>query len=102
MIAPDLFTQPETAIKKQAFEKFHSDNPNVYALFKRFAFQLMNAGVKKMGAKLIIERIRYETAIKTKGDDFKINNNHTCYYSRLFIFDYPEYKRYFTFKSINN
>ena len=87
--------------KRDKFNEFHRENPDVYTSFKKFAFQLINAGCKRLGSKQIIERIRFETAIKTTGDpDFKINNNHTCFYSRLFCNDYPEHLNKFNFKQI--
>jgi len=87
--------------KRDKFNEFHRENPDVYASFKKFAFQLIIAGRKRLGSKQIIERIRFETAIQTKGDpDFKINNNHTCFYSRLFCTDYPEHIDKFSFKTI--
>ena len=87
--------------KRDKFNDFHRDNPGIYQLFKKFAFQLIDAGCKRLGSKQIIERIRFETAIKTQGDpDFKINNNHTCFYSRLFCNDHPEHLSKFSFKLI--
>lgn len=93
----DLFS----ATKRDKFNKFHRENSGVYTLFKKFALQLINAGCGRLGSKQIIERIRFETAIQTKGDsDFKIDNNHTCFYSRLFCRDFPEYIDKFSFKKI--
>lgn len=87
--------------KRDKFNEFHRDNPGVYSLFKKFAFQLINAGCNRLGAKQIIERIRFQTYIKIQGDpDFKINNNHTCFYSREFCNDFPEHQDKFSFKTI--
>ncbi len=78
------------------FVEFHVKNPDVYALFKKFAFEALKAGRKRLSTKLIIERIRWESYIKTQQtDEFKINNNHTAYYARLFMEDYPQYKDFF-------
>lgn len=93
----DLFNDT----KRDKFNEFHRDNPGVYKLFKKFAFQLIEAGCKRLGSKQIIERIRFETAIKTQGDDFKINNNHTCFYSREFCKEFPEHLDKFSFKQIS-
>jgi hypothetical protein len=86
--------------KIEKFETFHRHNPKVYELFKKFAFELINAGHTRIGSQLIIERIRYETAIKTLGDDYKINNNYKPYYSRRFVRDFPEHFLKFTFRVI--
>lgn len=83
------------------FLVFHSEHPQVYRLFEKFAKQLIENGFKKLGAKMIIERIRWEMSTKSKdAAGFKINNNYTCYYSRLFIKNNPEHSDKFEFREI--
>jgi len=78
------------------FLRFHVEYPQVYRYFEMFAMQLINAGHKTLGSKMIIERIRWEVALKSVDvDGFKINNNFTCYYSRLFMKNNPKYDGYF-------
>ena len=77
------------------FEDFHQDNPLVYDLFKRFALRAIRSGYKHFSAKTIIERIRWEAAVETKDPNFKINNNFTSRYSRLFQKDFPQYSGFF-------
>lgn len=83
-------TNKMTALQ-QKFNEFHSDNPHVWELFKSFTAELIHSGYTRLSASLVIERIRWETAIVTKGDPFKICNNHTAYYARLWnnTFDGP-------------
>ena len=69
-------------------------NPEVYPMFKEFTFELIRAGRKRAGANMIIERLRWETAIRTKGD-FKINNNYAPDLSRKFMEDHPQHKGFF-------
>ncbi len=84
------------------FLHFHTKYPQVYLLFEKFAKQLIESGHEKLGAKMIMERIRWE--ISTGGakdkDGFKINNNFTAYYSREFIKNHPQYTDYFEFRTI--
>lgn len=83
------------------FLDFHTKYPTVYRLFEKFALQLIQAGHKKMGSKMIMERIRWEVFVDAKDKDgFKINNNFTAYYSRMFIKNNPQYKDYFEFREI--
>lgn len=83
------------------FLVFHSEHPTVYKLFEKFALQLINNGHEKLGAKMIIERIRWEMSTQSKdAAGFKINNNYTCYYSRLFIKNHPEHSEKFEFREI--
>jgi len=99
-IQGNLFTQQNGNYVD--FLVFHSTYPKVYMLFEKYALQLIAAGHTKLGAKMIIERIRWEFATGSKdADGFKINNNHTCFYSRLFITNHPQYKDFFEFRKVN-
>ena len=70
----------------EKFQKFDQENPHIYNLFTRFAFEAIAAGHKTLSASLIVERIRWEVDVVTQSDDpFKINNNHRAFYSRKFI-----------------
>jgi hypothetical protein len=85
------------------FNKFDAANPVVYVFFKRFAFQAMTAGRRKLSASLIMERIRWELSIETYSDtQYKICNNHTAYYARKFMKDFPEYGPIFFTKQLRS
>jgi hypothetical protein len=79
---------------KISFKKYHEENPQVYVQFKRIAFQLINRGYVRLGAKQIFEVIRYHTMIETN-DKYRVNNNFTSDYARLFESDHPIYAGYF-------
>lgn len=75
-----------------SFLRFHEEHPQVYRLFEQFARQLLEKGWKRIGSKMVIERIRWEVATASKdADGYKINNNYTCYYSRMFMQNNPQY-----------
>jgi len=74
------------------FFEFHNANPLVYALFQQYAIQAIDSGAKKIGAKAIYERLRWNLYFETKGDlKYKLNNDYVSRYARLFIHDFPEY-----------
>lgn len=83
---------------EEKFEAFHAANPHVYSLFKRFAYEAFGSGATKISSKLIIERIRWETAISTTGagwhtgakKKFLIDNRFTAWYARKFCADFPK------------
>ena len=77
------------------WREFHHDNPRVYDLFKKFTFQAIQAGRENYSVNAIFERIRWHTDIETRGDEFKLNNNHRAYYGRKFMLDYPKYDGFF-------
>lgn len=90
----ELMTEP----MEVKFQNFDLENPQVYKLFKRFALDFIKRGHKRLGSKMIIERIRYETMIRTTGDKYKINNNYTCHYARKFERENPLFIGYFRTK----
>ena len=100
IIQGDLFVMGKSNYKD--FLYFHTKYPQVYLLFEKFAMQLISVGHKKLGAKMILERIRWEISTGGAKDDdgFKINNNYTAYYSRQFIKNNPQYEDYFEFRVI--
>jgi hypothetical protein len=71
------------------FKAFDAANPDVYAMFRRFMHELLSAGHTRLSSKMIIERIRWETAITTHGSAFKIDNRFTAWYARKAIADFP-------------
>lgn len=81
---------PTNEIEKEFWE-FHAANPKVYALFSRFTLDAINAGRVRFSQNFVVERIRWYTAIETRGDDFKINNNYRAYYARLWMRDHPDF-----------
>lgn len=70
------------------FQEYHQRHPAIYEEFKRFAFLLINNGHKKIGAKQVFERIRWETMIE-RTDRYKCNNSYTTDYAYKFESDFP-------------
>lgn len=64
------------------------ENPEVVALFERFALELAGKG-RRFGMKLLAERVRWECAFFYADSDFKINNNHVAYVARELIRRHP-------------
>lgn len=65
------------------FQVYHKANPGVFRLFVAFAEQAKQAGRRRIGAKAIAERIRWECAVQSKDDGFKLNNVYVSRYARL-------------------
>jgi hypothetical protein len=79
----------------QEFFWWHRQNPHVYELFKRFATEAVHSGRKRFSAYYIMERIRWYMNVETKGDVFKLNNNHRPCYARLLILEDPRFSNFF-------
>lgn len=75
------------------FKKFHKENPQVYKMVIDVAKHLKDEKYNEFGTLLLFEIVRYSpTFKKARGDDYKLNNNHKAFYSRLFLYEYPEFK----------
>ena len=81
--------------QKERWWAWHKKNPHVYRLFERFTLEAIAKGHKTLSAWLIVNRIRWETTVVTRGDKFKITNNHIAYYARLFHALHPEHDGFF-------
>ena len=87
---------------KRAWWRWHKMNPHVYELFKRFTLDVIRRGHRNYSSKAIFERIRWHTEIETTGEEFKMSNNYTPYYARLFMHDFPEHKEFFRTKVLRS
>lgn len=99
----DLF-DPNAETNYNKFLQFHQEFPKVYTLFEKFSLELIYKGHTLLGAKMIIERIRWELATGGSKDEhgFKINNNFTCYYSRMFAINNPRYAKMFEYRKVKS
>lgn len=85
------------------FVRYHKSNPQVWELFCRFAFEAIGSGRKQFSSSAIIERIRWESMIKTiSEDELKISNDFRSYYSRLFVAKYPQHKDFFRHRKLRS
>lgn len=73
------------------FERFHEENPAVYATLVRLAREWVErTGRHKIGIATLYERVRWEIAITTTDPDFKINDHYRAYYARLIMQQEPD------------
>lgn len=77
------------------FFDYHKNHPEVYEKFKAKTMEAIQRGFKNYGSKGIFELMRWESKGEKKSDGFKINNNFTPYYVRLFETHFPHYKGFF-------
>ena len=79
---------PGSSIEER-FRQFHDANPHVYRQLRDMALELHSRGVRRYGLKALYEVLRYERAIATHGDEFRLNNNYTAHYARLIMDETP-------------
>ena len=80
--------------KQAKFERYHKEKPEIWDQFKEATFALIKVGRKHFSADAILHSIRFNTVLRG-GTDFKINNNYSSMYSRLFTANFPEHKDFF-------
>jgi len=91
---------PRDTRKWNAFMRFHKSHPEVYDFFCNAAVQARMKGYSKIGARLLIERVRWECYIERKRENYKINNNNFPFYARIFVLNHPEYDGFFEFRKL--
>lgn len=74
----------------QKFAEYHANNPHIYEKFVAYAEQLKDAGRTRIGAKAIVERIRWDSLVAAFHGKFKINNAYTSRYVRLLSKSRPD------------
>jgi hypothetical protein len=80
---------------ERRFREFHRENPGVYDLMVRFSREMRRAGWNRYSIWGVANRVRWETHIQTSDPDFKINNNHLAFYSRLIMQQCPDLAGFF-------
>ena len=66
---------------RERAHRWMSENPQVMHLFHRFAMELMQRKVSRLGVKAIAERVRWECFVMGY-ETPKINNSFTAYIAR--------------------
>jgi hypothetical protein len=74
----------------QKFAEYHAENPQVFAKFVSLAEQAKQRGRPRIGAKFLLELVRWNTPVSAAGDDFKINNSYVSRYVRLLASSRPD------------
>lgn len=67
---------------QQRFERFHAENPAVYAELVRRARALRKRGVRRYSIRGLFEAMRYDQTVGTLSADYKLNNDFTALYAR--------------------
>lgn len=77
------------------FRKFHSENPQIFELFKHLAGKVRAAGHQKYSAQAIMHIIRWHHDIKSSSKQFKISNDFIALYARLLMEDDQKFTDFF-------
>jgi hypothetical protein len=84
----------------QKFIDYHAKYPKVYEYYKGVIAQLINRGFKKYSSDGVLHIVRFTKHDEIKKDGFKVNNNYTPYYARLYESEHPELKGFFAKRKV--
>lgn len=96
-VQPDVVRE---ATIQERFEAFHSANPQVYFALRSLALRLVRNGVRKYGVKGLFERLRWEYAMQTQGESYKLCNDYSSRYARLLMEREPELAGFFEMREL--
>jgi len=82
------------------FKQFDMHNQEVWNLFKKYVFMIIQKDFRHYGAAAIFERIRWHVQIETTGKEFKLNNNYCAHYARKFEDEFPGYSGFFRIRRL--
>lgn len=91
-----LFPPRRKVTYAEQFAEFHKENPEVYEALCTLARRVKARGFKQYGIAGIYEVLRYNRALATNGEPFKLSNNYKAYYSRLIMEQEPDLEGFFT------
>lgn len=77
------------------FAEWIAANPHVLDAFCERALEAKRAGRTKIGAKRLVEIMRWDTRLSTNGDPFKLNNSYTSRLARAAKARHPELDGFF-------
>jgi hypothetical protein len=86
---------------EEAFEAFHAANPHVYHALVSMAWQAKDRGIRRVGIGMMFEVLRWNHALRTGGDEFKLNNNYRSYYARRIMLDDPRLEGLFETRALH-
>jgi len=94
----NLLNFKEWDAKRQKFRKFNFNNPLVYQTFSTYSWDAASAGHKVFSHWLIMNRIRWDSLLKTDGEKYKIPNEFIAFYARMFMIKHPQLGTFFKIK----
>lgn len=96
-----LFEGISTRKGGSKFIEHHQKNPHIYEAFKKYALQVAQVR-SHYSARTIIHVLRFHSTVSEEGTEFKVSNNWSPFYGRMFMNEFPQYKGFFkTMKGSN-
>jgi len=87
---PDPFEDPLLA----EFRAYEAANPHLLPTMERIARALIADGRKRIGAKEIFERLRYDDGYRFEGEPFRLDNRFAAGFARRLLEVAPDLEQY--------
>jgi len=99
-LSDGLHVGPLETIERD-FRRFDAANPHIYDELCRLArLWIERRGVAHLGVKTLYEVARWNIALSTSGDPFKLNNNYTALYARKMMAHEPDLDGLFALRKL--
>jgi len=89
---------------KERWWSFHKRRPEVMDRFIEIVSELMQQGHRHYSSDGILHIVRFELnrGKKDEKEIYKINNNYSAFYSRYFLYLYPEFPKFFELRKVSS
>jgi hypothetical protein len=87
--------RPRKLTIDERFALYHKRRPEVWSLFKQYAYQVRSTGRKRFSADAILHRIRWYHYVEQGDESFKINDDYSSRYARKLIAEDPTFAGFF-------
>jgi hypothetical protein len=85
--------------------RFHNDHPEVLGALVRLCHEYRERGGTRLGAKMLVERLRWETALGAvpgvDGETFRFDNRYTSRYARYIMDTVPALRGLFELRALH-
>lgn len=85
---------------EERFQAFHAAHPFVFDALVRLAREAKARGCRRIGAKALWERARWDLWLEVGGEPYRLNNDFTSRYARLIADTHPELAPLFEFRAL--
>lgn len=88
----------------ERFTSFHEQNGWVYRALEAMTADLITAGQRRVGMKMLVEVLRWRYFRQTfdPSSPFRLNNDYTSRYARLLLADHPEWAGVFETRELRS
>lgn len=80
------------------FLEYNAQNPHIWLYFKKEVERLLGVGATRLSSKCVFENLRNDPTLVTVGE-FKVCNDFTPHYARVYVRMFPQHRDKFLFKS---